>query len=120
MNRALGTLLVCLRPAVGFGILAVTNPAAAQRACELAHVSASDGTPFDDFGWAVAVSGDTALVSAPQDNDNGADSGSAYIFRLNGSTWVEEQKLLASDGQNSDHFGGHVCHKDRYRGKIFY
>ncbi|MFN9943661.1 MAG: FG-GAP repeat protein, partial [bacterium] len=42
---------------------------------------ASDGAALDNFGHAVAIDGDTAIVSAPLD-DVGAnvDQGSAYIF----------------------------------------
>ena len=58
----------------------------------------SDGAADDWFGYAVSVSGDVALVGAVEDDDNGVDSGSAYVFRWNGSNWVQEQKLLASDG----------------------
>ena len=32
------------------------------------------------FGVSVSVSGDTALAGADLDDDNGTDSGSAYIF----------------------------------------
>ena len=33
------------------------------------------------------------------------DAGSAYVYRYNGNTWLEEQKLIASDGAESDQFG---------------
>ena len=35
----------------------------------------------------------------------GADAGSAYVFVRSGTTWTEQQKLLASDGAASDQFG---------------
>ncbi len=66
---------------------------------------ASDGSSGDIFGSAVSVSGDVAIIGAWQDDHNGTDSGSAYVFRFNGSAWVEEQKLLASDGAAYDKFG---------------
>ncbi len=34
----------------------------------------------------------------PQDDDDGADSGAAYVFVRNETTWTEEAKLTASDG----------------------
>ena len=40
----------------------------------------SDGAEGDIFGFGVAVSGDTAAVGAPRDDDNGSSSGSVYIF----------------------------------------
>ena len=48
---------------------------------------ASDGARDDDFGKSVSISSDgsTVLVGAVYDNDNGIDSGSAYIFDIDGS-----------------------------------
>ena len=73
--------------------------------CELAKLLASDGARGDRFGVSIDISGDTAVIGAPYDNDTGASSGSAYIFRFNGSSWVEEAKLHASDGAAGDDFG---------------
>ena len=73
-------------------------------------IFSSDGYNGDKFGISVALSGDgnTALVSAQQAdlprlsyNNRGA----AYVFVRNGSTWTEQQKLIASDGDDQDWFG---------------
>ena len=45
------------------------------------------------------------MVGAPENNDAGIASGSAYVYRFNGSTWVQEQKLTASDAAAQDRFG---------------
>jgi len=68
----------------------------------------SDGAGGDRFGWSVSVSGDVAVVGAYGDDDNGTDTGSAYVFRWNGTSWVQEAKLLASDGAEFDDFGRSV------------
>jgi hypothetical protein len=70
-----------------------------------AKLTASDGADLDLFGKSVSVSGDYAIVGAYKDDDNGADSGSAYIFKRSGTSWSEQAKLLASDGYSSDFFG---------------
>ncbi|MBP1662688.1 MAG: hypothetical protein H6P94_937, partial [Thermoplasmatales archaeon] len=70
-----------------------------------AKLVASDGYTWDYFGYAVSVFGDIGVVTAPQDDDNGEDSGSAYVFTRNGTTWTQQKKLLASDGQGGDTFG---------------
>jgi hypothetical protein len=74
-----------------------------------AKLLASDGAAYDYFGYSVAIYGNTALVGAESDDDNGSSSGSAYIFRFNGSTWVEKPKLLAPDGAAWDDFGHSVA-----------
>jgi hypothetical protein len=43
-------------------------------------LTASDGAQDDQFGLSVSVDGDTALIGAHFDDDNGTNSGSAYIF----------------------------------------
>ena len=68
-------------------------------------LTASDGNNWDQFGISVAIDGGYAIIGAWEDDDNGKNSGSAYVFKRNGTTWTEEQKLTASDGNNWDHFG---------------
>lgn len=85
-------------------LLAFALPAFAQEV----KLTASDGAEFDEFGSSVSVSGDLALVGAYLDDDNGNDSGSAYVYRWDGSSWVEEAKLTASDGAEDDQLGSSV------------
>jgi len=71
-------------------------------------LSASDGAAYDYFGISVAISGDTAIVGAYGDDDNGSSSGSAYIYQFDGGSW-QETKLTASDGATYDEFGNSVA-----------
>jgi hypothetical protein len=75
---------------------------------ETAKLTATDGADSDFFGQAVSISGDRAIVGAAGDDDKGEDSGSAYIFEWDGSSWFEEKKLTVSDGAARDFFGGSV------------
>jgi len=72
---------------------------------EEAKLTASDGAADDYFGRFVSIDGDYALIGAFADDDNGANSGSAYVFKRSGTTWTEEAKLTASDGAADDYFG---------------
>src|SRR5262245_15934192 len=73
-------------------------------------LTASDGAAFDFFGVSVAVSGSTVVVGASRDAIGGNSfQGSAYVFNLRGGSWVETQKLTASDGAADDRFGYSVA-----------
>ncbi len=70
---------------------------------------ASDGAMDDWFGWAVTISGDTALIGARGDQDQGPSTGSAYAFVRGGGTWVEQAKLTPDDAQANALFGYSVA-----------
>ncbi|MEN8131781.1 MAG: FG-GAP repeat protein [Pseudomonadota bacterium] len=74
-----------------------------------AKLSAPDGVNFDEFGYSVAINGDTIVIGAYGDDDNGSTSGSAYVFTRNGSTWSVQAKLIADDAATSDYFGFSVA-----------
>jgi hypothetical protein len=73
---------------------------------QLHKLVATDGATGDRFGNSVSISGNLALIGAPEDNDNGTHSGSAYIFDV--STGAEIHKLLPSDGAVHEQFGSSV------------
>ena len=77
-----------------------------------AKLTASDGADDDYFGYSVAVDVDTVVVGAYGDDDNGSDSGSAYLFTKPATGWAtatETGKLTASDGADDDYFGHSVA-----------
>ena len=78
---------------------------------QVAKLVADDAAEFDQFGLQVAVSGDTIIAGARQNDDAGTNSGSAYIFnRDHGGTnaWGQVMKLTASDAAAYDYFGSDV------------
>jgi hypothetical protein len=70
---------------------------------------ASDGAAGDQFGKGLAMSGGRILIGAYGDDDAGADSGSAYVFRDDGGFWTQEAKLTASDAAAGALFGSEVA-----------
>ncbi len=68
-------------------------------------LTSSDGAAADEFGNSVSISGTTAVVGAPYDDEVGDSSGSAYIFEQTGGTWSEVDKLTADSGASGDMFG---------------
>lgn len=74
-----------------------------------AKLTANDAASFDDFGYAVGISGDTAVIGAYRDQNGGIATGSAYIFTRTAGVWSQQAKLLASDADAGDQFGGSVA-----------
>ena len=76
---------------------------------EKTKLASSDGSSsYDEFGWSVAISGSTAIIGAPGDDEN---HGSAYVFAMNnGGDWEQQDKLTAGDDATiSDYFGASVA-----------
>lgn len=72
---------------------------------------ASDGAANDFFGSTVSITDNYAIISAPFEDEDESGSnmitnaGSAYIFSRSGSTWTQQQKIVASDRTSTDRFG---------------
>ncbi|KAA3604310.1 MAG: T9SS C-terminal target domain-containing protein [Calditrichaeota bacterium] len=81
---------------------------------EEAKITASDAANSDEFGRTVWIDGDYVISGAYQNDDNGSQSGSAYIYKRDGTSWTQEAKLTASDAATNDNFGVAVSIKDDY------
>ena len=73
-------------------------------------MTAPDESAVDRFGISVSVSGHVAVVGSHRDDDAcptdpDCNSGSAYVFRRVGATWIFETKLTASDTAAGAEFG---------------
>ncbi len=80
------------------------------------QIMASDQAVGDQFGYSVAISGDSIVVGAYNKNINGkVTQGAAYVYsRVEtrnpyGTFWGEVRKLTASDGLAGDLFGFRVA-----------
>lgn len=77
---------------------------------ESAILLASDAEGVATFGQAVAIDGDVLVVGAQNSSPNGVPaSGAAYVFQRIGGSWVETQKLLASNMAFNARFGYSVA-----------
>jgi hypothetical protein len=85
-----------------------------------AYVKASNTGTGDQFGYSVAVDGDTVVVGAPLedssstgvgglDNDSADGSGAAYVFIRTGTTWSQQAYVKASNTGAGDYFGYSVA-----------
>ncbi len=74
----------------------------------VAKLKATDGQADDQFGISVGLDGALAAFGAHQDDDQGQNAGSAYVFRhtdMEAGAWSQTAKLLAADGAAGNNFG---------------
>jgi hypothetical protein len=86
-----------------------------------AYFKPSNTGAWDQFGYSVAISGDTVVIGAPYEdssttgvNGNGgdnsaADSGAAYVFVRSGGVWAQQAYLKASNSGAGGQFGYSVA-----------
>lgn len=72
---------------------------------QVAKLLSSDANTFQRFGYSLAIDGDYAVVGVPRSGVGGA----VYVLRRVGIAWVEQQRIFASDGEESDRFGQAVA-----------
>ena len=70
----------------------------AQTPCEGIKLVPADGGAFDQFGRAVSIDGDVAVIGAPLNDEAGEDAGAAYVFRRgkDPANWAQVAKLTAA------------------------
>ncbi|MGL4399216.1 MAG: hypothetical protein ACRCXD_05075, partial [Luteolibacter sp.] len=85
-----------------------------------AYLKASNTGAGDNFGYSVAISGNTVVISAPSEdsnatgiNGNQADgsaisAGAVYVFVRSGGTWSQQAYIKASNAGSYDRFGWSV------------
>lgn len=71
---------------------------------QVAKLTTSSAQAFDNFGAAVDVYKKYAVIGATGDTTLGTDAGAAFVYVRFG-TWVQEYKLVASDGDQKHYFG---------------
>ncbi|MGI8721302.1 MAG: FG-GAP repeat protein [Geodermatophilaceae bacterium] len=76
-----------------------------------ANLTPSDGAPNDQFGNAVALIGNTAVIGSLYGGPpgaNGSATGAAYVFVRSGTSWTQRLELAPPDGAGGERFGGSV------------
>ena len=98
----------------------VTRESANQLA-QRAYIKASNTDSDDNFGYSVALSGDTLAVGATgeasnatgingdQSNTSQPNAGAVYVFTRNGTVWTQQAYVKASNTDSDDNFGYSVA-----------
>ncbi len=85
-----------------------------------AYIKASIIDSFDEFGWSVAISGNTIVIGTPGDassatgvngdhNNDLFQAGAAYVFVHSKSGWSQQAYLKASNTDSSEGYGKSVA-----------
>ena len=72
-------------------------------------LTASDAASWSFFGRSVAISGETAMVSAPGHTFTAAGSGAVYVFDRAAAGWQESQIVISSDVAIGDEFARSIA-----------
>jgi len=98
-------LFICLSTNASF---AQTSTSGVGPAVE-SKLTAPDPTAGDEFGRAVAIQGNIAVVGAPNQATAGFGTGAAYVFEKTTTGWQLQQKLMAHDASAASFFGTSVA-----------
>ena len=80
-------------------------------------IEPSDAGSWQYFGYSVALRGTKVIFSSGHcKNSANVKTGCAYFYEYDGSSWVERQKIFASDGARDDLFG-EIVKMDGYQGQ---
>jgi len=96
------------------GLALLGASATASAATDEATLRPDDPADRHDFGDAIAIDGDTAVIGTPRhdqgaEDDNRADRGAVYVFTRDGGEWSQETKLTQPDAADGDEFGEAVA-----------
>ncbi|MCZ6818438.1 MAG: FG-GAP repeat protein [Calditrichaeota bacterium] len=88
------------------GLLILTPSMVRTQSGSEIKLTAADSAPQNAFGFAVAIDSDYAIVGAFLDNnEKGEKAGAAYIFKREGTTWIQQAKLIGDDVDAGDRLG---------------
>ena len=86
-------------------VLLIAPTSWAQSPCLSETITSENRVAHANFGSAVAVRGERAIIGAQGDPAQGIGAGAAYIYGYVDGHWAPQHVLLAPDGQPTDSFG---------------
>ena len=72
-------------------------------------ITSSDLDAYDQFGYAVDIDGEYAIVGAYGEGEFGFNAGAAYIYERDGCNWIQKAKLSLSNSETGDLLGSSVA-----------
>jgi hypothetical protein len=81
---------------------------------EFQKITPPDGFTDDRFGYQVEMNNTHAMIGAINTDDQGINSGSAYLYAFNGSSWIFKEKFSSPHDSPGDEFGFSVSLSDHH------
>jgi hypothetical protein len=81
---------------------------------EIKKLKASDAALNDYFGYSVGIDGTYIVIGAYKKDSIANESGTVYVYKINGNSVTEIKKLIASDGNDFNNFGNSVAINGKY------
>jgi len=72
---------------------------------QVSKLSPETGCSFDEYGSALSIKDNLALVGAHFNDTLGVNSGAAYLYANQDTAWVLQQTFVASDGSATAQYG---------------
>lgn len=73
-----------------------------------------DSANGDLFGNFIDINGGAVLIGSPFNDDFGNNSGSVYVYAIEGGKWAPQANILVSDGEEDDRVGNSVAISGEY------
>ena len=96
----LGSVVVRVTLIFLISTVAVASGSAQCEQSESDRLVPSQATDSGDFGESCAIDGDTMVIGAIGEDGGAPTGGAAYVYRWNGSAWIEQQRLIATDDES--------------------
>ncbi len=88
-----------------WALMMIALVSSAVHAMDQIKILPSDNAAYQNFGASVCIDHDYAVIGAKGDQENGSNSGAAYVFHHVSGSWIQQAKLLAGEGAAGDSFG---------------
>ena len=79
-----------------------------------AKLTGSDAGNFDELGISVAVGPELVFAGAWKNDTGGVGSGSVYVYRFNGLSWTQENKLSPAVPETNARFGTAIDYRNGF------
>ena len=107
-RKLLSAILILLAVLIATSSAGFGFPSHTDRVEQIAYLKGSENNV--NFGFSVAIAGDTVAIGDPYDSQNGEAAGSVTVFQADGSgNWVETTRITPLDAQAGSNFGRNLA-----------